>query len=611
LALVLAAALGAAAPADALERGKPVHALAMYGQPKHGPDFTHFDFVNPAAPKGGTLRLQGLGGFDTFNSFIIKGTPALGLSYLGDAGFFVEGLTMAGLDEPFTQYCLICETMELAADGSWIEYSLRPEARFHDGAPVTADDVVFSFETLMSKGLPTYRLYWGDVARAEKTGPRKVKFWFKSRDNKELPLIMGQLPVLSKKFWEARDFAAGGLDVPVATGPYKIDKFEPGRFISYRRDPNYWGRSLPGKVGFDNFDEIRFEYFRDDEVGFQAFKTFAFDLFVENTATRWATGYDPALIDNKLIVKEDFTDGEPDAVQVFVLNLRRAKFADARVRQALALALDFDWSNKALAFGQYAPFHSYFQGTELAARGLPSSEELAILERYRDRLPAEVFTTEFQPPRTDGSGNNRANLLKARELLAAAGWSSAGGTAINAAGEKFDVEFLLAQQGLEKWISPYLQNLKRIGIDGRIRLVDRTQYVNRLTTYDFDMIVGGPAQSLTPGNEQREFWGSAAADRPGGRNLGGIKNPVIDAIIEDLVKAQTRESLVAHVRALDRVLLWNHYAVPQLSVPVTRYAYWNKFGHPPRTPLRGVAITTWWVDAAKAADLERRRAAVR
>ncbi|MCB2107426.1 MAG: ABC transporter substrate-binding protein, partial [Rhodobacteraceae bacterium] len=553
------------------------------------------------APKGGTLRLSAPSTYDSFNPFIPKGIPAAGLTYLGDAGYFIEGLTMAGIDEPFTQYCLLCETVEVAEDRSWIEFSLRPEARFHDGNPVTPEDVIFSFDMLMEKGQPLYQLYWGDVDRVEKTGDRKVRFIFKTTENSELPMIIGQLPVLSRAYWEKRDFAQATLDVPVSTGPYKIDRYEQGRYIVYKRDPNYWGRDLTIKAGVDNFDEIRFDYFRDNDVSFQAFLADNFDIFVENTATRWATGYDERLIADKKIIKQGFRDGLPDNVQCFVLNLRRGKFADALTRQALALAFDFDWSNKTLAFGQYEPMASYFQGSELAATGLPDAAELAVLEKYRNRIPPEVFTTAYQPPRTDGSGNNRENLLKARTLLQQAGWVAKDGALTDPkTGTVFEIEFLTAQQGIEKWFSPYIRNLERLGIKASIRLVDTSQYVNRLGEYDFDVVLGGPAQSVSPGNEQREYWGSEAADRPRSRNWSGIKNPVIDEIIEDLIRAPTRDDLVAHTRALDRVLLWNHYAVPELSVPVTRYAYWNRFGYPAVTPLRGVDLSTWWFDQARA-----------
>lgn len=609
-ALTLVAATLVADPAAALVRGKPVHGLSLYSEPKYGPGFTHFDHVNPKAPKGGAMRQDSFGTFDSFNPFIVKGNPAAGLTYLGDASYFIEGLMMSGADEPFSAYCLLCETVEVAEDLSWIEYAIRPEARFHDGSPVTADDVVFSFNTLMEKGSPTYKLYWGDVDRVEKTGPLKARFHFKVTDNKELPMIMGQMPVISKAYWEKREFSEGSLDIPVSTGPYKIDRFEPGRYVVYKRDPNYWGRNLPAKIGTDNFDELRIEYFRDDEVAFEAFKGGAFDLFVENTASRWATGYDEKTLGDGRIIKSMFRDGMPDSPQLFVLNLRRDKFADRRVRQAIGLAFDFEWSNKNLAYGQYEAVSSYFQGSDLASSGLPSGEELAILEKYRDKLPPEVFTTPYAPPKTDGSGNARENLRKALALLTEAGWVNKGGALVNAkTGATFEIEFLTAQQGIEKWFTPYIQNLGRLGIKGSIRLIDRTQYINRVTNYDFDLVLGGPAQSISPGNEQREYWGSAAADSPGGRNWSGIKDPVVDAIIEELITAPTRESLVAHTRALDRVLMWNFYSIPQLAVPAVRYAYWNKFGMPDKIPMRGVSLDTWWIDPAKAAAVDAGRAA--
>ncbi len=593
------------APSHALVRGEPVHGLALYGEPKYGPDEI-FDYVNPNAPKGGTFRINSPAPtFDSFNPFIVKGTPAAGLTFLGTNSYFIEGLTVQGSDEPFTQYCLLCETMEVAEDDSWIEFVMRPEAKFHDGSPVTADDVIFSFETLTEKGHPFYKFYWEDVERAEKRGERTVRFHFSNLENAELPLVMGQLPILSKSFWTDEMFESGSLDIPVSTGPYRIDSFEPGRFITYTRDPNYWGKDLAITAGTHNFDEVRIDYFRDLEVAFQAFRAYQFDHLVENTALRWATGYDEDLIESGLMKKESFTDGMPDNTQGFVMNLRQSKFSDRRVREAMALAFDFDWSNKTLAYDQYAPMESFYGGSELAATGLPKGEELAILEAHRDQLPDEVFTTEFAPPRTDGSGNNRANLLKARQLLAAAGWEIQGGVLTHAeSGEKFEFEFLLGQPGLEKWITPYLRNLDRLGIKGTMRTVDSTQYVNRINAFEFDMVVGVPNQSISPGNEQREFWGSEAADRPGSRNWSGIKDPAIDSIVEGLVSAGTRASLVAHTRALDRVLLWNYYFVPQLSVPATRHAYWNKFGHPEKTPLQGPDLAAWWYDAEKATVID-------
>lgn len=610
LALMGAAlAICVTAPANAVVRGKPVHALALHGEAKYGPTQV-FDYVNANAPKGGRLRLAGLSTFDTFNPFSIKGTPAAGMTYLAGNGFFYEGLTTQGANEPFTQYCLLCETMELAEDNSWIEYTLRAEAKFHDGKPVTPEDVVFSFDTLLNKGQPTYRLYWGDVAKAEKTGPRKVRFTFKTKNNLELPLILGQLPVISKAFWEKRGVEASTLDIPPASGPYKIASFEQGRFIVYRRDPNYWAKDLVVTKGTHNYDEIRFDYYRDDQVAFEAFKAYQYDHITENTALRWATGYDQKIIDSGLMMKEEFRDQLPDNAQGFVMNLRRAKFQDVRVRQALALAFDFDSLNKTVAFGQYAHMDSYFQGSELGSTGLPQGEELAILTKYKGKIPDEVFTKPFQAPRTAGTGNLRDNLLKARDLMTAAGWEVRNGVLTNkASGEQFTFEFTIWQPGIERWVGPYLQNLERLGVKGTLRVIDTTQAINRLNEYDFDMIIGIPAQSISPGNEQREFWGSEAAGRPGGRNWGGIKNPVIDEIVESLIVANTRESLVAHTRALDRVLLWNWYAVPELAAGQIRHAYWNKFGHPSVVPLQGPDITTWWLDPAKAAKVDAARGA--
>ena len=367
-------------PAQALVRGKPVHGLALYGEPKYGPEFTHFDFVNPDAPKGGTLRRRAIGTFDSFNPYSFKGKPPHPgiIHYAGNGSFFYFGepLAVRGSDEPSSQYCLICETVEVAEDNTWIEYSLRAEARFQDGSPVTVEDVIFSFEALMSKGHPRFKAYWGDIAKAEKTGDRKVKFTFKTDKNNELPMLVGEIPVLSKKFWETRDIEASTLDIPVVTGPYRIDRFEPGRYFILKRDPNYWGKNLAVTRGAFNFDEIRIDYYRDDDVAFQAFLAGDLDIYGETDATRWATGYDPRLVDAGALVKEAFEDGQPDTVHPFVINTRRAKFSDPRVRQALGLGFDFDASNKTVGYDLMVPFTSYFMGSDLASHDLPTGEEL-------------------------------------------------------------------------------------------------------------------------------------------------------------------------------------------------------------------------------------------
>lgn len=612
--LVLATILfyGLAAPSHAVVRGKPVHGLALYGEPKYGPDFEHFEYVNPDAPKGGTITRGLIGTFDSFNAFSFKGTPphpAI-LQYMANGSFFYfnEPLMARGADEPMALYCLLCKTVELAEDNSWIEYVMRPEARFHDGTPVTADDVLFSFNILMEKGHPRYKFYWGDVDRVEKTAEGHVRFYFKTTLNNELPLLIGELPVLSKAFWETRDIETATLEIPIASGPYRIGNFEPGRFFTFERDPNYWGKDLPVTRGSANFDEMRFDYYRDDDVSFQAFMAGEFDIRGESNSTRWATGYDQGLIDSGALIKEAFTDDQPNTIHPFVMNIRRAKFSDARVRQALALAFDFDGTNRTVAHGLMAPFLSFYQGAELASSGLPEGEELEILERFRDQIPDEVFTTAFTPPRNNSDNALRDNLLAAQELLASSGWTIRDGVLTNeTTNEVFEFEFLLRLPIYERWVGPYLKNLERLGIKGVMRTVDPTQYLNRMDEFDFDMTVGARplwgGQSNSPGNEQREMWGSTAADQSGSQNWIGIKNPAIDAIIEELIKAPTRESLVAHTNALDRVLLWNHYVVPAYVVPEIWWAYWNKLGRPEYTPASGPQPAVWWFDEAKGAKL--------
>ena len=587
-------------PVLAIERGKPVHALTFHGLPKHGPDFEHLGYVNPDAPKGGTLRLMGTRTYDSFNPFIVKGNPAIGLTFLGGAGFVFEGLMANGADEPNTSYCLICETVEVATDNTWTEFVLRPEARFHDGSPVTPEDVIFSFNTLRDKGLPLFQLYYGDVKDVVKTSERSIRFNFKTSENFELPGILAQLSVLSKAYWEDREFDETTLDPPIGSGPYSIESFEPGRFVVFKRLENYWAEDLPLKRGLHNFDEIRFDYYRDADVAMEAFNVGEYDLRRENSAGRWANAYRADLIDSGQVVKLELEDGMPNQTQWFVPNLRRSKFADRRVRQALALAFDFEWTNRTIAYGAYRQATSFFDGSELASSGLPGTRELEILEPYQARIPEEVFTQEFIPPQSDGSGNIRENLILANQLLATADWIEQDGKRVNLdTGEALTIEFLIMQQNMTQWIDPYIHNLARLGIEGSVRVVDTAQFINRVAEFDFDMIITGWAQSLSPGNEQREYWGSAAADRTGSRNYTGIRNPVIDELIENLISAQTREELISYTRALDRILLWNYYTIPQLTSYLNRIAYWNKFGIPDVVPMQGPVIDAWWFDNTK------------
>jgi microcin C transport system substrate-binding protein len=589
------------APGLAVAQGSgPQHAIAMYGDVKYPADFTHFDYANPDAPKGGTLALSASGTFDSLNPFILKGSPAAGLTLM------FETLMTPSLDEPFTYYGLVAETVETPEDRSWVKFTLNPAARWQDGKPITPEDVVFSFETLTTKGHPQYRSYYANVVKAEKTGEREVTFTFDGSSNRELPLIMGQLPVLPKHYYENRDFEKTSLEPPVGSGPYKIKSFEPGRSIVYERVPDYWGADLPVNRGRDNFDQVRFEYYRDRDVAFEAFKAGNFDLWSENSAKRWATGYEGKAFTSGRIIKETLPILPPARMQGYVFNLREDKFKDPRVREALGYAFDFEWLNKNLMYDAYERITSYFHGEPgLASSGLPTGKELALLEPYRDQLPEEVFTKVYQPPTTDGSGNNRANLRTALNLLKEAGWVIDNGRLVKQeTGEPMTFEILEVDPSAERIAAPWVNNLKRLGVDARIRIVDSAQYQNRMDHFDFDVTTDLWAQSDSPGNEQRGMWSSAAADQPGSQNTAGIKDPVVDALIDKVVAAETRDDLEAAVRALDRVLLWGHYVVPHFVDNGYRVAYRNKFDRPEILPEEGPDFFTWWVDPAKLAALQ-------
>ena len=585
----------------ALTWSEPVHGLALYGQPKYGPDFTHFDYVNPDAPKGGEARFAATGSFDTFNPFNIKGQPVVGIGQL------FESLMISSADEPFSEYGLIAESVDIPADRSSATFTIRPQAKFHDGSPITADDVLFSFETLKSKGSPAYRFYYANIASAERLDERRVKFTFAPGNNRELPLIIGQMPVLSKKYWQDRDFAATTLDIPIGSGPYRIERFEPGRFIIYARDDQYWGKDLPVNRGQYNMDRLRYDYYRDGTVALEAFKAGAYDLRVENIAKQWATGYDFPALSKGLVKKETFPNQMPSGMQGFVYNLRRPLFQNPKVRQALAYAFDFEWSNRNLFYDQYKRTRSYFDNSELAARGLPSPEELALLEPLRKDLPPEVFTAEYQPPVANDDAQLRANLRKALELLQESGWIFRDRKLVNAkTGEPFRFELLIDEPTWERIGLPFARNLERLGIEMTVRSVDSAQYENRMRDFDFDMAVNVWGQSLSPGNEQREFWNSAAADQPGSRNLAGLKNPAVDRLVDQLIAAPDRASLITRARALDRALQWNYLVIPHWHIPYARIAFWDLFGYPAVTPLQGIQLNAWWIDPAKAATLRQR-----
>ncbi len=590
-------------PASAGE-ARTSHGIAMHGDLKYGPDFRHFDYVNPRAPKGGAVRLQAIGTFDSFNPFIVRGSPAAGI------GRIYETLTTGAADEPFSEYGLLAERITVPEDRSWVAFTLRREARWHDGKPVTADDVIWTFETLVTKAVPFYRGYYGGVKTVEKLDDRTVRFTFASGGNRELPLILGQLVVLPKHYWATRDFTRTTLEPPLGSGPYRIGTFEPGRHVEYQRVADYWGRDLPVNAGRDNFDRIRHDYYRDGTVSVEAFKAGAYDFRAENSSKNWAAAYDFPALRQGWVRKEEIPHDRSTGMQAFVMNTRRPLFQDRKVRQALAYAFDFEWSNRTLFYGQYKRNRSYFDNSELAASGLPGPAERAILARWRHRLPQEVFAKVYEPPATDGSGRIRANLRQGLKLLEEAGWSIDKTTrklTHAATGRTMDFEILLVSPLFERVVLPFRKNLSRLGITVTVRTVDTAQYRRRLDGFDFDMVIGSWGQSLSPGNEQREYWGSDFADRPGSRNLAGIRDPVVDELIEEVIHAPDRGSLVNHVRALDRVLQWGHWVIPQWHIPYDRLVYWDMFGRPAATPTRGVQFNTWWVDAARAKALAASR----
>ena len=580
-------------PATAAE-AQQAHGIAMHGDLKYGPGFTHFDYTNPAAAKGGTVRLNALGTFDSFNGFIFKGNPAAGL------GFLYDNLMFGSADEPFSLYGQLAESIETPANRSWVAFTLWAQARWHDGMPVTVADVIWSFKTLTTKGVPFYRFYYDNVAEAVQTGPRTVRFNFKPGENRELPLILGQLTILPKHYWEGRDFSKTTLEPPLGSGPYRIESFEPGRSITYRRVRDWWGKDLPINRGSYNFDVIRYDYYRDGTIAIEAFKAGEYDYRPENSSKAWATAYDIPNVRKGLIRKVEITHNRSSGMQAFVFNTRRDVFKDRRVRQALAYAFDFKWSNKNLFYGQYARTRSYFDNSELAATGVPEGAELAFLEPYRGRVPDQVFTHEYNPPESDGSGNIRRNLRKASKILQGAGWVIKGRNRVHEkTGKPLSFEVLLVSPLFERIVLPFAKNLEKLGVEARVRTVDPSQYRRRLDTFDFDVIVGGAGQSLSPGNEQRSFWGSKGADLEGGRNFIGIKDPVIDALIEKVIAASDREALVASVRALDRVLQWGYWVIPHWHAKYDRIAYWDKFGRPAITPIQGNQFMSWWVDPKK------------
>jgi len=596
----LAANPSASAETSSDEVRKKHHGLSLITpEPKLPPDFKHFPYVNPDAPKGGEANLWAFGTFDSVNPIPLKGNKAQGL------GLLFEPLMVTSLDEASTEYGLIAEWVSYPEDYGSATFGLREEARWHDGEPITPEDVIFSFKTLKENN-PFYTAYYANVTRAEKTGEREVTFHFDVKNNRELPLIIGQLRVFPEHYWdgsEGRDPARTTLEPPVGSGPYRIADVEGGRRVVYERVEDYWAKDLPVRKGQYNFDRVKYEYYRDSTVAFQAFTAGKIDFYVENSAKNWARGYDFPAHNRGDVVKRAVELDTPQPMQAFVFNTRRDQFADPRVRRAFNYAFDFEWTNKTLFYGQYERTDSFFENTELAWRGLPEGREREILEALREKypkhVPEEVLNKEYFNPEGGGRRAMRRNLREALSLLREAGWQTKQGQLVNTeTGEPFTVEFLLQSPSMERVVLPYTQKLKRIGMDVSVRVVDSSQYQERTNNFEFDIIVDNFAQSNSPGNEQRDFWGSRAAETPGSRNTIGIKNPAVDELIDKIIFAKDRDELVAVTRALDRVLLWNHYVVPQWFSPARRIAYWDKFAHPERLPHRAIGFNqVWWSDA--------------
>ncbi len=601
--LVLSVLLATTAFAE--EAGqKTFHALSLTGAPKYGPDFTHVDYANLDAPKGGHVRLGvAPGTFDSLNPYIVKGTAASGM------GLLYETLMDGTFDDISAEYALIAQSVTVPDDSSWVEFTLNPRARWHDGMPITPEDIVFSFNTLMADGTPRYQFYYRNVVKAEKTGEWSVKFTFDQAGNRELPQIMGQLPVLPKHFWLGKDFGQPNLVPPLGSGPYKVGDVKPGRSLTMERVKDYWGADMPTRRGQYNFDKISWEYYRDSKIAIEALKAGEYDFRSESSSKDWATEYDFPARTRGDFIAEEIAHTRPTGMQGFIFNTRKDIFKDPMVRQALSYAFDFEWTNKTLFYGQYTRTESFFSNSELASSGLPSEAELVLLEPFRDQLPTAIFTQAYEAPKTDGSGNNRLNLRAAAMLLRRAGWRVKDGVLVGENGVPFTFEILLVQPSFERVVAPMVDNLKVLGVQASIRVVDAAQYETRLEAKDFDMIVYSWGQSLSPGNEQRNYWGSVTMDQSGSRNQAGVNHPAIDALIDTIIYAPDRQSLVTATKALDRVLLHMHYVIPQHHTRTFRVGYWNRFGRPKKSANYHHGFPyTWWIDAEKDGILRDARA---
>ena len=569
------------------------HGIAMHGKPKYEESFTHLDYVNPDASKGGVVRFGSYGSFDNLNRVAFKGSKAAGLGYVNDT------LMRRVWDEAFSLYGLIAEFVEMPEDRSSVTFYLNPKATFHDGSPITRDDVLFSLETFQTKGTPNQKKTYGKVISTELIGNNGIKMVFVNNEDKELPLIVaGFLPIIPKKYYENIDVTKTFLDIPLGSGPYTIENLDPGRQIKYKRVENYWAKDLPVNKGLYNFDTIIYDYYKDSNVLVEAFKVGEYDFRREYNVKRWLSEYDFKAVDSGKVILKEMNNDRPVGMNGLVMNTRKNIFNNRNVRLALSYAYDHEWINKTIYQNAYVRTDSFFDNSPLSSSGLPSDAELELLNPWRDQIPSEIFTETFTPPKTDGSGNARKNLLKAKEILQEEGWIIKNDK-LTKDGKEFKFEFLIVSPSDEKIALAYQSNLKKLGITMEVRTVDSSQYQARLLNYDFDMIKRYWGVSLSPGNEQQFYWGSEVGKKDGSRNYPGINSPAVDALIEKLISAKNREELTTAIHALDRVLLWGHYVVPLYHSNKDRIAYWDFFEYPEEIPLYGIVIESWWVNKDK------------
>ncbi len=574
------------------------HGIAMHGDLKYTRNFKKFDYANKDAFKGGTIKRFSIGTFDNLNPYILKGVPAFQAAYL------FETLMKSSFDEPFSQYGLIAKGVKVPEDRSWVSFKIRKEAKFSDGSKIKPEDVKFSFETIISKGHPIYKTYWSQVDMVKKINEDEVKFFFKGEPNPELPLIIGyQLPIFSKKDWEGKDFSKTTLIPPLGSGPYLISDIKAGRSITLKKNQTYWGKNLNVNVGRYNFDTIHYDYYRDETVALEAFKSGAYDFKLENSSKNWATAYKFKAVEKGQVIVEEIKYFRPSGMQGFAFNIRKSIFKNKNVRKALGYAFDFEWSNRNLFYGAYTRTKSFFDNSELSSQNLPDDKELKILNEFKGRIPDEIFNTVFSPPNTELEENGlRKNLRIARRILKKEGWVIKNGVLTHdKTGEILKFEILLRSPLFERIVLPMKRNLKKLGVDVTIRTVqDDSQYMRRLDKFDFDMVVTNYGSIISPGNEQKNYWSSKTANQSGSPNIIGVKNPVIDDVIENLISSKTREELVIYTRILDRILLFNYYLIPQFHIGHYRVAYWNKLSRPAISPKYDLGFDFWWYDQEKA-----------